>query len=242
MINSKPVKSIISILLALMLVLSLSVPVFSQEIATAQLIDIEGSVFLKKAGGQREFQAVDGMRVSQGDWIRTDEDSSVSMKHQSLVMKELISSVKPGLQKQMLLDMVERTDDIQAIMGLSKKEFEDYGKEEDARKALGYSSQIIDLIDLIESFIDSAASSEQGEEFLYELEKDKIKIKDLKIELLDIKGISQATWEEVIKNAEGKGIAKKDIIPQKKDIPKGDAPGNSGDAPGQTKDAPGQQR
>ncbi len=353
MIKSKPVRSMISILLALTLVFSFSDPVFGQEIATAELKNIEGSVYLNKAGGQREFRAVDGMRVTQGDWIRTDKDgsvsimytngsesvltantmvnikayedkdsdrinirlivggvwnkikqlgnagsydletptaimgvrgtlfmaragvdgqasldvlegavdfqrgsqqgvkgllaqagsslradkdSSVSMKHQSLDMKELVSGLKPGLQKQMLLDMVERTNDIKTIMGQAKKEFEDYGEEKVARKTLMHSSEIIDIIDLMENFIYSASNSEQGGQFLNELDKDRIKIRDIETELSDIKEISQATWEEVIKNAEKKGIDKKNILPKKKDIPQGDAPGNSENAPGQDAD------
>jgi len=50
MINSTPVKYIISILIALVLVLAGTVPVFGQVIASAELQNIQGSVYLRVPG------------------------------------------------------------------------------------------------------------------------------------------------------------------------------------------------
>jgi len=227
---------------------------YDLETPTA-VMGVRGTLFMTRASadGQASLDVLEGtvdfdyssdsveinsLLAQGGSSIRADKDSSVPAIHQSLNIKELVSGVKPGLQKQMLLDMVERTDYLQTSMNQTKKEFDTYGEEDHARKTLQHSTQITDLIGLMESFIDSAVNSEQGEEFLKELEKDKIKIKDIEEDLSSIKGISQVTWEEVIRNAERKGISKKDILP-KKNIPQGDAPGNSGNAPGQSGDAPG---
>jgi len=55
---------------------------------------------------------------------------------------------------------------LKTSMNQTKKEFDTYGEEDHARKTLQHSTQITDLIGLMESFIDSAVNSEQGEEFL----------------------------------------------------------------------------
>lgn len=359
MLNSTSIRKIISVLIAVILILSCSVPAFSQEIATAELKSITGNVFLKKAGGQREFRAVDGMRVVQGDWIRTDEDSSVRVvytngsesvlientlvsikaydndkgtdrinirlivggvwnkikqlgsggryeletpttvmgvrgtlfmttagvggqanldvlegkvafqlntdtleadqsllvaggsslrtaqdstvayEHHRLDMKKFVSDIKPRVQKQIILDMVERKDDIKKAMDQAKKEFEDYSKEEDARETLLYSSQVTELSNIIEQFITSIVDAGQGEAFLKELEKDNIKIEDIEQGISETKKTTQLIWEEVIRDAGNEGYEIKDLLPKETEIPKDEAGGNSGEAPSKSGEAPG---
>lgn len=45
----------------------------------AQLQEVEGDVFIKRGGGLREFPAFEGMSLMEGDWLRTEENSSVEI-------------------------------------------------------------------------------------------------------------------------------------------------------------------
>ncbi|NLI93402.1 MAG: hypothetical protein GX434_14825 [Peptococcaceae bacterium] len=66
---------IAALLLTLLLLLSLAIPVSAQDYSTAKLVQINGNVYVKKGGGQREFKAFEGMVTEEGGQIRTGENS-----------------------------------------------------------------------------------------------------------------------------------------------------------------------
>lgn len=68
--------------LSVLLVFCLAVPTFAFAASdvTVTVTELSGDVFVKKSGGQREFPAFVDMKLSKGDWIRTEDDSSVTIE------------------------------------------------------------------------------------------------------------------------------------------------------------------
>lgn len=52
----------------------------SVTVRKAEITDLSGTVFITKAGGAKSFRAYNGMKLQQGDRIKTDEYSSVNFK------------------------------------------------------------------------------------------------------------------------------------------------------------------
>jgi hypothetical protein len=72
-------KILIAVSMVITLFLATSLPALAAGQASAKLTAIKGKVYVKKSGGQREFNAFDGMRLTEGDLIRTGENSSAQI-------------------------------------------------------------------------------------------------------------------------------------------------------------------
>ncbi|MBC2727352.1 X2-like carbohydrate binding domain-containing protein [Desulfosporosinus sp.] len=72
----------LSVVLVILMLFSLISPNLARAAssqANVKLTGVKGKVFVKKAGGQTEFTAYDGMAISQGDWIRTEDGGTTQI-------------------------------------------------------------------------------------------------------------------------------------------------------------------
>jgi len=74
-----------TILFAIILITS-QMLLLPKEVSAAQptvkLSSIKGNVIVKTGGGLREFTAVDGMELVQGDWLRTGKTGTVKLSYE----------------------------------------------------------------------------------------------------------------------------------------------------------------
>lgn len=75
--RSRRLYRFIALALILALFTGLAVPAQAATSRAAKVVDVKGTVTVKKAGGSKTYKAFKNMSLNQGDWISTDDKSSV---------------------------------------------------------------------------------------------------------------------------------------------------------------------